>query len=72
MMPKNSKQLNNLINICREEKDIGRRWQLLNYINFLVPAELTVSIPSLISHDCVDQILSTMEEKISPPIYELA
>ncbi|MDW0174717.1 MAG: hypothetical protein QN784_03855 [Nitrososphaeraceae archaeon] len=72
MMPKNSKQLINLINICREEKDIGRRWQLLNYINFLVPAELTVSIPSLISHDCVDQILSTMEEKISPPIYELA
>ncbi|MDW0163774.1 MAG: hypothetical protein QOA14_00410 [Nitrososphaeraceae archaeon] len=71
-MPKNSKQLINLINICREEKDIGRRWQLLNYINFLVPAELTVSIPSLISHDCVDQILSTMEEKISPPIYELA
>ncbi|MDW0242672.1 MAG: hypothetical protein QOD15_06625, partial [Nitrososphaeraceae archaeon] len=64
-MPKNSKQLINLINICREEKDIGRRWQLLNYINFLVPAELTVSIPSLISHDCVDQILSTMEEKIS-------
>lgn len=72
MMPKNSKQLINLINICREEKDIGRRWQLLNYINFLVPAELTVSIPSLISHDCVDQILSTMEEKISPPIYEIA
>ncbi|MDW0248057.1 MAG: hypothetical protein QN755_02125 [Nitrososphaeraceae archaeon] len=71
-MPKNSKQLINLINICREEKDIGRRWQLLNYINFLVPAELTVSIPSLISHDCVDQILSTMEEKISPPIYEIA
>ena len=71
-MLKNSKQLMNLINICREEKDIGRRWQLLNYINFLVPAELTVSIPSLISHDCVDQILSTMEEKISPPIYELA
>ena len=71
-MLKNSKQLITLINICREEKDIGRRWQLLNYINFLVPAELTVSIPSLISHDCVDQILSTMEEKISPPIYELA
>ena len=72
MMPKNSKQLINLINICREEKDIGRRWQLLKHINYLVPAELTVSIPSLISHDCVDQILSTMEEKISPPIYEFA
>ena len=72
MMLKNSKQLINLINICREEKDIGRRWQLLKYINYLVPAELKVSIPSIISHDYIDQILSAMEEKISPPIYELA
>jgi hypothetical protein len=70
-MLKNSKQLINLINNCREEKDIGRRWQLLKYINYLVPAELSVSIPSIISHDCIDQILSAMEEKISPPIYEL-
>jgi len=70
-MLKNSKQLINLINNCREEKDIGRRWQLLKYINYLVPAELNVSIPSIISHDCIDQILSAMEEKISPPIYEL-
>lgn len=72
MMLKNSKQLINLINISREEKDIGRRWQLLKYINNLVPVELRVSIPSIISHDCIDQILSAMEEKISPPIYELA
>jgi hypothetical protein len=71
-MLKNSKQLINLINISREEKDIGRRWQLLKYINNLVPVELRVSIPSIISHDCIDQILSAMEEKISPPIYELA
>jgi hypothetical protein len=71
-MLKNSKQLINLINISREEKDIGRRWQLLKYINNLVPVELRVSIPSIISHDCIDQILSSMEEKISPPIYELA
>ena len=71
-MLKNSKQLINLINISREEKDIGRRWQLLKYINNLVPVELRVSIPSFISHDCIDQILSAMEEKISPPIYELA
>jgi hypothetical protein len=72
MMLKNSKQLINLINICREEKDIGTRWQLLKHINYLVPAELRVSIPSIISHDYIDQILSAMEEKISPPIYELA
>ena len=71
-MLKNSKQFINLINMCREEKEIGKRWQLLNHINYLVPSELRVSIPSIITHDCIDQILSSMEEKISPPIYELA
>ncbi len=70
-MLKNSKQLISFINMCREEKDIGKRYQLLNYINSLVPVELRVSIPSIISHDCIDQILSSMEEKISPPVYEL-
>ena len=70
-MLKNSKQLINLINMCREEKDIGKRYQLLNHINYLVPSELRVSIPSIITHDCIDQILSSMEEKISPPIYQL-
>ena len=71
VMLENSKQLISLINMCREEKDIGKRCQILNYINYLVPVELRVSIPSIISHDCIDQILSSMEEKISPPIYEL-
>jgi hypothetical protein len=71
VMLKNSKQLISLINMCREEKDIGKRYQILDYINYLVPLELRVSIPSIISHDYIDQIVSTMEEKISPPIYEL-
>jgi hypothetical protein len=70
-MLKNSKQFINLINMCREEKDIGKRYQLLNHINYLVPSELRVSIPSIITHDYIDQILSSMEEKISPPIYQL-
>ena len=70
-MLKNSKQFINLITMCREEKDIGKRYQLLNHINYLVPSELKVSIPSTITHDYIDQILSSMEEKISPPIYQL-
>ena len=70
-MLKNSKQLISLINRCREEKDIGKRCQLLNYINYMVPLDLRISVPSIISHDCIDQILSSMEEKISPPIYGL-
>ncbi|HJU78559.1 MAG TPA: hypothetical protein VJ599_03220 [Nitrososphaeraceae archaeon] len=71
-MLKDSKHFINLINMCREEKEIGKRCQLLNHINYLVPIELRVSIPSIISHDCIDQILTNMEEKISPPIYKLA
>ena len=71
VMLKNSKQLISLINMCREEKEIGKRCQILDYINYLVPVELRVSIPSIISQDCIDQIVSSMEEKISPPIYEL-
>ena len=70
-MLKNSKQFINLINMCREEKDIGKRYQLLNHINYLVPSELRGSIRSIITHDYIDQILSSMEEKISPPIYQL-
>lgn len=68
---KNSKQFINLINMCRQEKEIGKRYRILKYINYVVPSELRVTIPSIISHDCIDQFLSTMEEKISPPIYEL-
>ena len=68
---KNSKQFINLINMCRQEKEIGKRYWILKHINYVVPSELRVTIPSIISHDCIDQFLSTMEEKISPPIYEL-
>ena len=57
--------------MCREEKEIGKRCKLFNHIIYLVPSELRVSIPTIISHDCIDQFLSTLEEKISPPIYEL-
>ncbi|MGI0031968.1 MAG: hypothetical protein ACRD97_01700 [Nitrososphaeraceae archaeon] len=61
-----------LINSCREEKDIGKRCRLLGYINYLLPVELRITIPSIITHDCIDAILSSLEEKLSPPIYELA
>jgi deoxyhypusine synthase len=71
IMLQNSKELINLINMCREEKEIGKRCQFLGYINYLMPADIRVTIPSIITHDCIDAILSSMEERLSPPIYEL-
>ncbi len=70
-MLKNSKQIMILINSCREEKDIGKRCRFLEYINNLLPTELRIAIPSIITHDCVDVILSSIEERLSPAIYEL-
>jgi hypothetical protein len=57
--------------MCREEKEIGKRCQFLEYINYLMPIEFRVTIPSIITHDCIVAILSSMEERLSPPIYEL-
>ena len=71
-MIKNSKELINLVNKCREEDQIGKRCQLLEYINRLMPIELRITIPSIITNTCIDMILSSMEEKLSPPIYTLA
>lgn len=65
------RQLMSLINMCREERDIGKRCWLLRYINYLLPVELQITIPSIITHDCIDAILSSLEVKLSPPIYEL-
>lgn len=61
----------NMINSCREERDIGKKYHLLHYINKLLPVELRTEIPSIITHDCIDAILSSLEAKFSPPIYEL-
>jgi hypothetical protein len=70
-MLKNSKQIMSLINSCQEEKDIGKRCRFLECINYLMPMELRIEIPSIITHDCIDVILSSIEERLSPPIYEL-
>ncbi len=70
-MLKNSKQIMGIINSCHEEKDIGKRCRFLQCINHLMPMELGIEIPSVITHDCIDVILSSIEERLSPPIYEL-
>lgn len=70
MLTSNSEILN-LISKCRELRDIGTKSRLLEYLNQLLPAESKVKIPSLITNDGIDNLLSWIEIKISPPIYGL-
>jgi hypothetical protein len=70
-MIENTKYLINLVDKCREERDIGQRIAILESINCLLPAETKARIPSFITNSCVDNILSTIEVSLSPPIYNL-
>ena len=68
----NNSEILTLISKCRELRDVGRKSRLLEYINQLLPAESKVKLPSFITNDGIDNLLSWIEVKISPPIYGLA
>ena len=70
-MIQNTKYLINLVDKCREERDIGQRIAILESINCLLPVETKTRIPSFITNSCIDNILSTIEVRLSPPIYNL-
>ena len=61
-----------LISKCREIRDVGKKSKLLEYINQLLPVQSKIKVPSLITNDGIDNLLSWIEVKISPPIYGLA
>lgn len=67
----NNSEILNLISKCRELRDVGTKSRLLEYLNQLLPAESQVKIPSLITNDGIDNLLSWIEIKISPPVYGL-
>jgi len=71
-MLKNTSDVLDIIRKCRELRDVGNKSMLLEYINQLLPVELRIKIPSLITNDGIDNFLSWIEVKISPPIYGLA
>ena len=70
-MIQNTKYLINLVDKCRDESEIGQRIAILESLNYLLPAETKITIPSLITNSCIDNILSTIEVRLSPPIYNL-
>ena len=65
----NTREILTLISKCREIRDGSKKTKLLEYINQMLPAESNVRLPSLITGDGVDNLLSWIEVKISPPIY---
>ncbi|HEX2306300.1 MAG TPA: hypothetical protein VHH33_08425 [Nitrososphaeraceae archaeon] len=70
-MTQNTKYLISLVDKCREERDIGQRIAILETINSSLPLETKISIPSFITNSCVDNILSAIEVRLSPPIYNM-
>jgi hypothetical protein len=71
-MSERSMEILNLISKCREIRDVGKKFSLLEYINQLLPAESKIKLPALITNDGIDNLLSWIEVKISPPVYGLA
>jgi hypothetical protein len=70
-MIQNTKYLINLVDKCRDESEIGQRIAILESLNCLIHAETKITIPSFITNSCIDNILSTIEVRLSPPIYNL-
>jgi hypothetical protein len=71
-MHSQNSEILNLISRCREIRDVSKKTTLLEYINQLLPLESRIKMPSLITSDGIDNLLSWIEVKISPPIYGLA
>ena len=70
-MMSNNKEILKMIGMCREVRDVASKSQMLNRINHSLPVESRIKIPSLITGDGIDNLLSWIEIKISPPIYGL-
>jgi hypothetical protein len=70
-MTSKNREILKMIGMCREVRDVARKSQMLNRINHLLPVESRIKIPSLITGDGIDNLLSWIEVKISPPIYGL-
>jgi hypothetical protein len=67
-----NREILHLISKCRDIRDVPKKTKLLEYINQLLPIELRIKVPSLITSDGIDNLLSWIEVKISPPVYGLA
>ena len=68
----NNREVLGLISKCREIRDVSKKTKLLEYINQMLPGESRIKLPSLITGDGIDNLLSWIEVKISPPVQDLS
>ena len=68
-MSSSNSEILGLISKCREMRDVVKKSAALQHLNQLLPPEFRVKLPSLITNDGIDNLLSWIEVKISPPIY---
>ena len=59
----NNREILSLISKCREMRDVSKKTKLLEYINQMLPAESRIRLPSLITGDGIDNLLSWIEVK---------
>jgi hypothetical protein len=68
-MSQHTPNLISLVEKCREENEIGQRVAILESINCLLPKDVKLIIPSLITNSCIDNLLSALEVRLLPPVY---
>jgi hypothetical protein len=68
-MTQDTAYLISLVEKCREKIEIGQRIAILESINCLLPKDVKLTIPSLITNSCIDNLLSALEVRLLPPIY---
>ena len=53
-----------LMQSCRDSKDIDKRVEMLERINRLLPKENMIKLPSFITNDYIDKALYLLEERL--------
>lgn len=65
MKLENGQILKQIIRKCFETNEIDKRAKLIQYINKILPADLKIQLPTLITNNNINKILYTLEERIS-------
>lgn len=57
--------LNQIIRKCLETNEIDKRAKLIQHLNKILPADLKIQLPTLITNNSINKIIYSLEERIS-------